>query len=338
MAACSLSVTTDTQIPEAPNLEQVIHLEPTRTFDTKINVRDWAGWITSEEHRQAIQGATVGIAGCGGMGGQIGLNLLRAGVGCIKLADVETFDSSNINRQAGATEGTVGKSKLLETLKLARGIRSDTTIIGYPMGINANSVEHFAAGCDLIIAEIELFVLDEMIRLHQVARQANIPIMDGLVVGFGTNFFLYDHSPACMNLETLLGWGDVPEHAVINAVQTAMAAAETSEAGMKALVSRILDAYVPNLASYRTDSRDYNAVLASMLAKTAPIVGITPPFATGFAGIQAYLMLLEKYCGENQRPRPVLPPTPSFISLDAFRGQATVVERTTVTQKTWYQP
>src|SRR5947207_2922785 len=72
------------------------------------------GWITSEE-QIAVRKSVIGIAGCGGMGGQLAEKLFRLGVGELRIADSEVFDISNINRQLAARREVVGKSKAIET-------------------------------------------------------------------------------------------------------------------------------------------------------------------------------------------------------------------------------
>lgn len=46
-----------------------------------------------------FQGATIGIAGLGGLGSNIAIMLARAGVGKLVLADFDRVDISNLNRQ-----------------------------------------------------------------------------------------------------------------------------------------------------------------------------------------------------------------------------------------------
>lgn len=79
-------------------------------------VRRNLGWLgdTEEEQRmrqEKLRDVVVGIAGCGGIGGAVADRLVRLGVRNLKIADPDTFDVSNINRQLGATVDNVGKNK-----------------------------------------------------------------------------------------------------------------------------------------------------------------------------------------------------------------------------------
>ena len=65
------------------------------------------GWVTREE-QQTLRRKTVAIAGMGGVGGSHLLTLTRLGVGRFHIADLDTFELANFNRQAGAMLSTTG--------------------------------------------------------------------------------------------------------------------------------------------------------------------------------------------------------------------------------------
>lgn len=74
------------------------------------------GWLGDTEQEQRdrqdkLKNAVVGIAGTGGIGGQLAQRLVRMGVRNIKLADPDSFDVSNMNRQMGADLKHLGKNK-----------------------------------------------------------------------------------------------------------------------------------------------------------------------------------------------------------------------------------
>lgn len=57
-----------------------------------------AGRITPERQRR-LAAARVGIAGLGGLGSNIAVNLARTGIGRLHLVDFDVVDISNLNRQ-----------------------------------------------------------------------------------------------------------------------------------------------------------------------------------------------------------------------------------------------
>ena len=59
------------------------------------------GWVTRDEQHD-LRDKRVAIAGMGGVGGSHLLTLTRLGIGGFHLADFDTFELANFNRQAGA--------------------------------------------------------------------------------------------------------------------------------------------------------------------------------------------------------------------------------------------
>lgn len=73
-----------------------------------------AGFVTPAEQR-TLRDGRVFVCGIGGMGGAALQSLVRAGVGNFSLADMDVFETSNMNRQLFATLDTVGRPKVAAT-------------------------------------------------------------------------------------------------------------------------------------------------------------------------------------------------------------------------------
>ena len=69
------------------------------------------GWVAMHE-QEILRHKRIAIAGMGGVGGVHLLTLARLGIGQFNIADFETFDIANFNRQAGATVSTLGQPKI----------------------------------------------------------------------------------------------------------------------------------------------------------------------------------------------------------------------------------
>lgn len=68
------------------------------------------GFVTEGEQAR-LRDSQVFIPGVGGMGGAAFMALVRAGVGRFVIADIDTFEVSNLNRQLFATLPAVGRPK-----------------------------------------------------------------------------------------------------------------------------------------------------------------------------------------------------------------------------------
>lgn len=75
------------------------------------------GWMTRTvqllgvEKCRRLMAAHVLVAGMGGVGAMAAEMLVRAGIGRITIADSDVVQETNINRQVGALQSTVGKPK-----------------------------------------------------------------------------------------------------------------------------------------------------------------------------------------------------------------------------------
>lgn len=85
------------------------------------------GFVTAQEQERLRQ-ARVFIPGVGGMGGAAFMALVRAGVGRFVIADIDTFELSNLNRQLFATLKTVGQPKVAAAQAGALGINPEAEI------------------------------------------------------------------------------------------------------------------------------------------------------------------------------------------------------------------
>ncbi|MDB5586720.1 MAG: thiamine biosynthesis protein ThiF [Devosia sp.] len=81
--------------------------------------------------QEKLRNATVFVCGTGGMGGAAVLALARAGVGKLILADIDTFEIGNMNRQVFAFMDTVGQHKAEATAGIVKTINPDIETMVY---------------------------------------------------------------------------------------------------------------------------------------------------------------------------------------------------------------
>ena len=249
------------------------------------------GVITTTE-QQKLQNSCIGIAGCGGMGGIAAAWLARNGVGHIKIADNQVFDVSNLNRQFAAKLHTIGQNKAEATFKEMRQITEETQIDVFPEGVNANNIEQFVKGCDIICDEIEFFELKPRIMLHKLAREKNVPVLNCNVVGWGTRIFKF--LPKGFTMEEFL---EADENTQLN----------------EGVVMRMVNRLAPDLPKDISQE-----ILRDWVVKKhkAPIFGGTPLLSAGVLMIRLCLDLI----GYQDRPWiSELPPMPAYGFIDASR-------------------
>ncbi len=147
------------------------------------------GLISSEEQR-TLRGSTVAIPGLGGVGGAHLLTLTRLGVGRFAIADGDTFELRNFNRQVGATMHTIGASKTAVMADLAKAINPELAISTFPE-IDARNVDEFLRGCHVVIDGLDFFRIDARRLLFRRARELGIPVITCGPLGFGVALLVF---------------------------------------------------------------------------------------------------------------------------------------------------
>jgi molybdopterin/thiamine biosynthesis adenylyltransferase len=255
------------------------------------------GFISSEE-QQELNDSVVAVAGAGGDGGALALQLARLGVGEIRLADPDTFEAENINRQATCTNDTVGVNKAVSVGDYITRINPDIIVKTYTEGITYDNAAEFVAGSDLLIDETEFTIPDIGVALARAARTEGIPNLMALNVGFGS--LVSSYHPEGRTLERQLG---IDEDAALEEI----AKAEIP-----------LERWVPYLPPY-IDLEAFKTVANG--EKSAPSVAPGVALAAGTAAVQAMLHLMGE---DNKRPAPVW--SPHVLSVDAMTGESRVIK------------
>jgi molybdopterin/thiamine biosynthesis adenylyltransferase len=142
------------------------------------------GWLTRRE-QDSLRHKRVAIAGLGGVGGLHLLTLCRLGIGKFHLADFDTFDLVNFNRQAGATVSTLGQNKLDVMIRQARDINPELEITGFPHGIDAGKIEAFLDGVDLFVDGLDFFAFDARQAVFAACSEKGIPAVTAAPLGMG---------------------------------------------------------------------------------------------------------------------------------------------------------
>ncbi len=88
-----------------------------------------AGFLSARDQARLARTGLL-VLGAGGMGGAALQSLVRAGVGRLAIADIDTFEVTNLNRQVFATTDTLGRRKTEATRDALRdinpGVRVET--------------------------------------------------------------------------------------------------------------------------------------------------------------------------------------------------------------------
>ncbi len=98
----------------------------------------------------ALSRATVGVAGCGGLGSNAALSLVRAGVGRLILVDHDRVELSNLNRQQ-FIQADVGRVKVEALADHLRAIRPEVDLELHLTRLEPERVAKIYGSADLLI-------------------------------------------------------------------------------------------------------------------------------------------------------------------------------------------
>lgn len=161
------------------------------------------GWVTNAE-QQKLRGSRVAIAGLGGVGGAHLLTLTRLGIGAFHVADFDTFDIPNFNRQAGAMMSTVGRPKADVISAMARDINPELDIKVFSQGVTEQNLDAFFEGVDLYVDGLDFFAFSARKMAFSACASKGIPATTAAPLGMGVA--MLNFLPDGMTFEEYFRW------------------------------------------------------------------------------------------------------------------------------------
>ncbi|MBA3757442.1 ThiF family adenylyltransferase [Candidatus Saccharibacteria bacterium] len=255
------------------------------------------GFFSSDE-QDKLQSSSIAIAGAGGDGGMLAVQLARLGIGEIRLADPDPFEIENINRQAVCNTETIGVNKARAVGQYLQKINPEANISIFEEGITPQNTAEFLKGADLLIDETEFTIPAIGVGLAREARNISIPNLTAFNIGFGAVVTTY--KPEGHKLEETLG---IDENMTLEEV---------------AKVEVPLARWLPYLPGYGDIQ-----VLEKVARQEKPAPSVAPgvAIAAGAAATQAVLNLLH---GENKRKAPVY--ASNALVIDVMEVKARIIK------------
>ena len=133
------------------------------------------------EGQEKLKKANVFIAGAGGLGAPIALYLAAAGVGSLRIVDLDEVSLSNLNRQILYKTGDQGRKKATTAASVLAELNPNIRIEGIVDTITSDNVSQLAEGCILIIDAMDNFSTRYL--LNQTALTMRIPYIYGGIHG-----------------------------------------------------------------------------------------------------------------------------------------------------------
>jgi len=179
-----------------------------KKFNYNIAFSRNIGWITDWE-QEILKNKKVAIAGMGGVGGAHLLTLVRIGISNFNIADFDSFQLVNFNRQVGANNKTINKQKINIMVDMAKKINPFVNITLFEKGINNNNIISFLEDTDLYVDGLDFFVPDIRSKVFSKANELNIPAITAAPLGFGAAYIVF--MPNKMTFEEYFQFNNDPK-------------------------------------------------------------------------------------------------------------------------------
>ncbi|MBK8576196.1 MAG: ThiF family adenylyltransferase [Elusimicrobia bacterium] len=172
---------------------QTEHPSPTDSrdpFDYAAAFSRNLGLVQPDEQLR-LKRTVVAIAGLGGVGGVHLTTLARLGVGGFHIADFDSFEIHNFNRQAGATLDTLGRPKVDVMADQLLQINPHAKLRRFETGINRGNIEAFLDGVDVVVDGIDFFAVEARELLYDEAERRGIPLVTAGPIGMSVAWLVF---------------------------------------------------------------------------------------------------------------------------------------------------
>lgn len=142
------------------------------------------------EGQLRLKYSRVLIIGLGGLGSPVALYLAAAGVGELHLADFDTVDLTNLQRQIIHDNGSLGRSKVDSAMARLAAINPGICLVPHRAGLNADSLAAVVAVVDLVLDCSDNFGTREAVNAACVA--AGKPLVSGAAIRLEGQLSVFD--------------------------------------------------------------------------------------------------------------------------------------------------
>jgi molybdopterin/thiamine biosynthesis adenylyltransferase len=242
--------------------------------------------LIDEQEQRKLFATRVAVAGAGGVGGVHILTLARLGIGKFTIADPDTFETVNVNRQFGASQSTLGRNKAEVLAEMVRDINPDADVKVFTEGVNGGNIDAFLEGADFFLDGIDFFEIAIRRLLFRKSREKGLYALTAAPLGFGATQQVF--SPNGMSFDDYFGITD----------------------GMEDIEK--IAAFAVGLAPHPYHLKYLDLSKVSLSRKTGPAVSPACTLAASLIATEVVKILTGK--GETR-------PVPSYIQIDLLRGK-----------------
>lgn len=154
--------------------------------------------LIGADGQKKLSESSVFVAGAGGLGSPVLYYLASAGVGNLRIADLDCIDESNLNRQILHSTDRIGLSKAESAKKTLSALNPEIEISAFSEKIDELSIGRLAGESEIIVDCMDNFSARYV--LNQYSHENNVPLVHGAVSGFsGQATLIVPNQTACLS-------------------------------------------------------------------------------------------------------------------------------------------
>lgn len=142
------------------------------------------------EGQLKLKQSRVLIVGLGGLGSPVALYLAAAGVGELHLADFDSVDLTNLQRQVLHDSSSIGRQKVDSAMARLSVLNPLARLVPHPAAMDADSLEAAVAAVDLVLDCTDNFAVREAVNAACVF--AKKPLVSGAAIRLEGQLSVFD--------------------------------------------------------------------------------------------------------------------------------------------------
>ena len=187
-----------------------------------------------KQGQKKLSQSKIAIIGCGALGTTIADNLVRSGIGTIRIIDRDIIELNNLQRQHLFDENDIGQPKALIAAKKLGNINSDINIEHFIDDVNQDTIEKFINNIDIVLDGTDNMITRFL--MNDACVKHNIPwIYGGAIETYGITMNIIPYETPCFRCLIT----DVPDTGsmdtcdtvgVLNSIPTIIGSIQSNEA------------------------------------------------------------------------------------------------------------
>ncbi len=135
----------------------------------------------SKRGQEQLSDSKITIIGLGALGSAIANNLVRAGIGTVRLVDRDVVEMDNLHRQLLYSEDMLGEPKAMAAVSILERINPDVELIPIVKDVNFSTIELIISDSGLILDGTDN--LETRFLINDFSIRNNVPWIYGGVIG-----------------------------------------------------------------------------------------------------------------------------------------------------------